>query len=35
MSVSGVERNISFIARKYVVNTLTYIDFIFININIY
>ncbi len=35
MSVSGVERNISFIARKYVVNTLTYIDFMVININIY
>ncbi len=35
MYVSGVERNISFIARKYVVNTITYIDFIFINTNIY
>ncbi len=35
MSVSGVERNISFNARKYVVNTLTYIDFMVININIY
>lgn len=34
MYVSGVERNISFIVRKYVVNTITYIDFIFINTNI-
>ncbi len=35
MTVSDVERNISFIARKYVVNTITYIDFMVININIY
>lgn len=35
MTVSDVERNSSFIARKYVVNTLTYIDFIFINTNVY